>query len=42
LFYKAALQAPTNIVFKKHLKRSILAYMKEGEYLLEAKTEITK
>ena len=38
-YYKAAFQAPTNIVFKKHLKRSILAYRKERKYLLEAKTE---
>ena len=41
-YYKAALQAPTNIVFKKHLKRFILAHMKEREYLLEAKTENNK
>ena len=30
-YNKAALQASTNIVFKKHLKRSIRVY-KEGEF----------
>ena len=30
-YYKAALQASTNIVFKKHLKRSIRVY-KIGEF----------
>jgi len=38
-YYKAALQAPTNIVFKKHMKKSILAYNKERKYLMEAKIE---
>jgi len=38
-YYKAALQAPTNIVFKKHMKKSILTYRKEQKYLLEDRTE---
>ena len=38
-YYKGALQAPSTTVFKKHLKKSILAYEKERKYLLEAKTE---
>ena len=29
-YYKAALQASTNIVFKKHLKRFIRVYKKGG------------